>query len=442
MITKTIRMLSALGAALLLAAASAGAQEYYVATDGNDANPGTLEKPLKDAVKAAARLMPGDTLFFRAGEYKCVMNGTVGLCPSRSGEEGKPITFRNHKDEHVKIDCSGSDWGFSSNGWSWIVIDGFEIVNQGGYGMKISANHNNGKQTGEHVTIRNCEIHHTGNEGLFSFNTPFLTIENCHSHDAQRSHGFYLQVGCHNAVLRNLTSENNRGNSGIQLNASFGGIKNALVERCLLRGNAQGLSTMGNNGSVFRGNVIINDGYDGPRGSGYREAIMWTETGKDGKPGNICELGLFENNTFVNLLPEGHKMNHIIHSKSGTKGYTFRNNIFVIKGRPLFTLESFEGFAFENNCLFRIGGGEEVTKGGTLAEFCKANGLKESGTISKDPMFVDVEKGDLHLKDGSPCLGAGAAVGGKPRDVGAYQRGEEVQVGCKLPWKKAEGAAK
>ncbi len=439
MIRRTIPILAGLGLAFLLSAGLAAGQEYYVATDGADANPGTLEKPFKDPVKAAAKLQPGDTLLFRAGEYKCRTNGVVGIGPSRSGAEGKPITFKNHQDEHVKIDCSGSDWGFTPNGWSWIVIDGFEIVNDGGYGMKISANHGNGKQTGEHVTVRNCEIHHTGNEGLFSFGTPHLTIENCHSHDAKRSHGFYLQVGCHNAVLRNLTSENNRGNSGIQLNASFGGIKDVLVERCLLRGNAQGFSTMGNSGCTFRHNVIVNNGYEGPRGSGYRELIMWTETGKDGKPGNVCEGGLFENNTFVNLVPEGHKMSHIVHSKSGTRGYTFRNNLFVMKGKPILTLENFEGFSFESNCLWRIGGGEEVSKGGSLAEFCKAKGLKESGNISKDPMFADLEKGDLHLKDGSPCLGAGAKdKDGKARDIGAYQRGEEMRIGCKLPWKKDE----
>jgi hypothetical protein len=120
-----------------------------------------------------------------------------------------------------------------------------------------------------------------------------------------------------------------------------------------------------------------------------------------------------------------------------TKNCTFRNNILVVKGVPVFTLDVFEGFAFESNCLYRIGGGEEVKGGGALIEFCKAKGLKESGNLSKEPMFEDIEKGDLRLKDGSPCLGAGVAKDGKPRDIGAFQRGEEVRIGCRLPWKKA-----
>ena len=438
------RLTGILGAAVsaALLALPAPAQEYFVATDGNDASPGTLEKPFKDPVKAAAKLMPGDTLVFRAGEYKCCMNGTVGLAPSRSGEEGKPITFRNYKDEHVKVDGNGSDWGFSPNGWSWIVIDGFEVVNPTHYGMKISANHGNGKQTGDHVTVRNCEVHDTGMECIFVFSTPFLTIENCHLHDSQGSHGLYINKGCHNSVVRSVTSENNRGNSGTQINAAGGGTKDCLIERCILRGNAQGYSLMGAINCTFRNNVVFNNGFDGPRESGWREVIMWTYGDKSG-PGTICEGNVFENNTFVNLIPQGHKLNHLVHSKSGTKNCTFRNNIFAIRGKPVFTLESFEGFVFENNCLFNIGGGAQVEKNGSLADFAKAKGLKESGTIDKDPLFADIEKGDLHLKDGSPCLGVGVGVSkdGKARDMGAWQRGEEIQIGCKLPWKKAQEGA-
>jgi hypothetical protein len=182
--------------------------------------------------------------------------------------------------------------------------------------------------------------------------------------------------------------------------------------------------------------VLFNDGFEGPRGAGYREVILWNGNELGGK-GTACEGDVFENNTFVNTVPSGHKLNQLVESKQGTKDCVFRNNIFAIRGKPVFTLEGFEGFVFENNCLQRIGGGEEVAKGGSLVEFCKTKGLKESGTISKDPMFADLEKGDLTLKDGSPCLGAGATRDGKPRDIGAFQRGSDMQIGCRLPWKKS-----
>ncbi len=432
-----VRAIPGLFLAAVLAASAAAGQEYFVAPDGDDADPGTLEKPLKSPVKAAARLQPGDSLVFRAGEYKCRMDGRVGLCPARSGEEKKPITFRTHRNEHVKIDCSGAEWGFSPNGWSWIVIDGFEITNPTGYAMKISAHHGRGEHTGSHITIRNCELHHTANETLFARDTPWLRIENCYTHDSKRSHGVYINRGCHNLVVRNVTSETNRGNSAIRINASGGGTKDALIERCVMRGCALASSFLGAINCTYRDNLLFNNGFDGPRGSGYREINM--RNGKElGGKGTTCVNCLFENNTIVNLVPPGHKLDRLIHILPETRDCTFRNNILVVKGRPIFELQVFSGFAFENNCLWRIGGGEEVKGGGTLAGFCKAKGLKESGTISKDPMFVDIEKGDLHLKPGSPCLGAGLPRGedGKPRDIGVYQRGEAFQLGCRLPWKK------
>lgn len=424
------------------------AQDYYVAADGDDANPGTLAKPLKDPVRAAAKLMPGDTLYFRAGTYKCRKSAIVGLASVRSGKVGMPITFKNYKNEHVLIDCTGSDWGFTPDGYSHIVIDGFEIVNPTHYGMKISAG-SRGRGCGSHITIRNCEVHNTGGECIFSARTPYLVIENCHLHHSRRSHGLYLQVGCHNAVVRNVTSENNHGNSGMQLNAATGGIKNALVERCLLRNNAQGFSLMGIQNCTFRRNIVMNDGYQGPRGAGYREIILWTYTEKRAsEPATICENSLFENNTVVNLLLENHKLNHLVHIKSKSRGITFRNNIFHVRGKPVFTIESDsrQGHVFQNNCVHSTAAIEVNAPdlGSTaLLDFARRLGLTASGNIASDPMFVNVEKGDLRLKDGSPCIDSGIRVpdskgrvtAGAP-DMGALEHGGEVQIGCKLPWRR------
>ncbi len=434
------------GAVLFLAAGPAPARDYYVAPDGDDANPGTLEKPLKDPVVAARKLMPGDTLCFRKGEYRCRTNGIVGLAPNRDGRKGKPITFTNYNNEHVVIDVAASDWGVTNNGFSYIVFDGFEIT--GGtrhYGMKISAHYGRAKRgTGHHVTIRNCEVHHSQGENIFCAATPHLVIENNHLHHSRRSHGLYLAAGCHYPVIRNNTSEHNRGNSGTQLNgdAKPEGIKNAIVERNILHGNAQGFSLMNLKDAVFRNNVLWDNGYDGPRGSGYREVILWS---KRTETDALCRDNLFENNTFVNLVPPGHKMGNIMQIQNRTRNIVFRNNIFVIRGKGLFTFRlSVEpkGFEFENNCLFLADRGRQVEQGGTLADFCKKHGLKYTGNVLKDPMFIDVAKGDLRLKDTSPCVDAGAKtqgtakIAGKAIDIGAYERGADVQIGCKLPWKK------
>jgi parallel beta-helix repeat protein len=260
-------------------------------------------------------------------------------------------------------------------------------------------------------------------------------------HDSARSHGIYINKGCHNLVIRNVTSENNRGNSGTQINAAGGGTKNGLVERCILRGNAQGFSLMGAIDCAFRNNIVVNNCFDGPRESGRRELILWTYAESKDVPGTICEGNIFENNTFVNTVPQGHTIEQLVHSKSGTKNCVFRNNIFVIRGKNVFRLESFDGFAFQNNCLLNIDGGQQVAGSGRLPAFATSNRLTESGTVEGDPLFADVANGDFRLKEGSPCIDAGvktdnpASVAGRGRDIGALEKGAEALVGCRLTWR-------
>jgi len=43
-------------------------------------------------------------------------------------------------------------------GNDYVVIDGFEIRNDTGYGVKISAASDDPERTGSHVTVRNCRM--------------------------------------------------------------------------------------------------------------------------------------------------------------------------------------------------------------------------------------------------------------------------------------------
>lgn len=62
----------------------------YVAPNGNDSNPGTLEQPWKTIDYAFKRLNPGDVLYMRDGTYR---NGVIKLTEANSGTEGNPITI-------------------------------------------------------------------------------------------------------------------------------------------------------------------------------------------------------------------------------------------------------------------------------------------------------------------------------------------------------------
>ncbi len=429
------RCLAALMALLLLAAAARAenGREYFVAPDGDDNNPGTIEEPKRCPIEAAKLLQPGDSLVFRGGEYRARANRTYSLAPYRDGEPDAPITFRNHEDEHVTLDLSGSSWGLSNNGYSYIIFDGFEITGDVRNGMKLAAGSGRRTEDGElvygrHVTVRNCEVHGAASANIFAIGTEYLTIENCHLHSSQRSHGLYIQRGCHNVVVRNVTSENNHGNSGMQLNASKGGVRNALVERNILRNNAQGFSLMGNKNSIFRHNILYNNGYPGPRGGSNREIILWTPDD------TTCRQNIFENNTVVNTQPEGHRVTRLVIMKSETRNTTFRNNIFYIaRQRPTFAIEadSLAGHLIESNCFY---GGPMATPVGDLDELAEQTTTLARDNIFADPGFVDVENGDLRLREDSPCVGASTDGG----DLGAIPRNRDVHIGCRLPWRDGE----
>ena len=67
---------STLGSALPAPLAASTGAAFYVATTGNDANPGTLAQPWKTIQKAMNALQPGQTAYVRAGTYET--GGTFG----------------------------------------------------------------------------------------------------------------------------------------------------------------------------------------------------------------------------------------------------------------------------------------------------------------------------------------------------------------------------
>ena len=91
----------------LLAAAPLIAAEFYVATDGNDANAGSLDLPFASVQRAQQAAAPGDTVFVRGGTYPMTETQIAqrrGMWAyvtalDKSGSEGKPIRYWAYRDE-------------------------------------------------------------------------------------------------------------------------------------------------------------------------------------------------------------------------------------------------------------------------------------------------------------------------------------------------------
>jgi len=72
-------------------------ETYYVAENGNDANPGTKDKPFRTINKASEKVKAGDTVLVSAGIYP----GNITI--NSSGEENKPIVFKKYDNGEVQI---------------------------------------------------------------------------------------------------------------------------------------------------------------------------------------------------------------------------------------------------------------------------------------------------------------------------------------------------
>jgi hypothetical protein len=71
------------------ASSAAGSQpaRLFVAANGNDGGPGSLQRPLRTLQRAVDRARPGTTVYVRGGRY-------AGFRVTRGGRPGAPITIK------------------------------------------------------------------------------------------------------------------------------------------------------------------------------------------------------------------------------------------------------------------------------------------------------------------------------------------------------------
>jgi len=152
----------------------------YVSTAGNDSNDGSKNAPFLTINKAAQVAVAGDVVVVKPGTYK----PTLKIAPLNSGTADKPIIYQAEVKGEVIIDGSESadgtkvdrkglitiDGFSASTPKSWIVIDGFTIINAKWAGV-IAINSSN-------IIIKNCNTKNTGSSGIIGANSTNITITN------------------------------------------------------------------------------------------------------------------------------------------------------------------------------------------------------------------------------------------------------------------------
>lgn len=158
-------------------------QIFYVAAGGSDENPGSEAQPWATITKAAQTLSAGQTVLVKNGTYG-------GVYINRSGAPGQSITFKAFPGDTPKIDITEiNSTGFTLEGASYIVIDGFDldykVPNPESYngerwesGILIKEN-NQGESPvrSHHIIISNNRIHGFPGGGVGSVLADYITIE-------------------------------------------------------------------------------------------------------------------------------------------------------------------------------------------------------------------------------------------------------------------------
>lgn len=179
------------GLVLLLVASfatSATGLEYYVATNGSDANAGSLSEPFASLGRAQQAAAPGDTVWIRGGVYEFAGGADAppaGVTFDKSGTAAAPIKYWAYPQETPVFDFYNYKPNARSDGFSvqgdYLHFKGFELrgvqqqITSAGAGIRIEGG-------GSHNTFEQLNLHHNQGLGLWIDDGGHNLVLNSDSH--------------------------------------------------------------------------------------------------------------------------------------------------------------------------------------------------------------------------------------------------------------------
>ena len=175
---------------------------YFVATNGNDNNPGTFTQPWKTWSKSFHTAQAGDIVYFRGGTYYTdVIDGSgVRYYPAQGfgydGTAANPIRYFNYPGEIPILDCEASRTSNATGSWNvynfGIYFYGVDYVNvKGLHVMNVHQRIVNDNDIcvgwinyySNHVRFDNIEISNIHGQGLEFDETYYAEVYNSDVHD-------------------------------------------------------------------------------------------------------------------------------------------------------------------------------------------------------------------------------------------------------------------
>ncbi|QQS36065.1 MAG: right-handed parallel beta-helix repeat-containing protein [Ignavibacteriales bacterium] len=393
--------------------------KYYVSTTGSNSNNGlTSSTAFATLQYAADQVEAGDSVFVLIGTY-------VGFDIRTDGSQSNRITFKAES-ENVIINERNTTTpdGINIENGSWIVIDGFTVIDQPRAGIRIVLSDN--------VTIKNNVCADNYRWGIFSGFADDLRIENNSCSNSEDEHGIYVSNSGDRPVIINNHSFNNNG-CGIHMNGDIsmgddGIISDAVVAGNIIHGNGLGggsaINMDGVQDSKVFNNIIYNNFATGI-------AMYQIDGGEPSKNNKIF------NNTVI--MPTNGRWGVLV--VNGSTGNTLYNNILInyhsFRGSICMDNESKTGFTSDYNILVNRLSDDDGSSNMSLTSWQSMGyDMNSQISVAENLIFANPTGNDYHLLQNSQATNTGTSLvnsvvltdkdgvtrpQGSGYDIGAYE---------------------
>ncbi len=434
-------------ALLLTLAASTHAATWYVATNGNDNNPGTLSSPFKTLTAAIEAANPGDEILLRGGNYTSqeirVTKSDLHI-KSYPGEWAIITAVTNVED------ISACIW-YNEPETTGGSLERLEIVGGYYYAIKFETNwdwdnsvpfnqrrgvanvtvkdcniHHSGRDAIKltpacaNISILNCEIHHTGvgpgaqldfnAEGIDNVNAPNLTVRGCHFHDIATT-GIYVKGGGRNCVIEQNVVEN-CGEGGIYLGfytdaewfdtdfnpTYFENVNGLVANNLIVNTQHAGIGLWGAKDAQVYNNTVINGGQAEHGGLFFNTTDVWIDDNNSARVGS--QNVRVQDNIFVQSANQDLAMVRV-RENALTGNNVIDNNFYYDPNGVVFLDDNLDWQEW------------------TLAQW-KAQTFRDLHSFEVDPKL----NATYHLLANSPCINSGVNIPLITRDIDGHLRSD------------------